>query len=103
MHRPRTKDPAALVEAWRRFVDEVERGYPLGLDDYCNDLDLRSLIEEAGVASQVAEADARLRKLLIHTELAIWSSDTPDAFWVRGYSANAGGELLADLKGRGPI
>src|ERR1035438_4860800 len=35
-----------LIAGWRHFVGQVETGYPLGLDDYRNDLDLRSLIED---------------------------------------------------------
>src|SRR5258708_3423698 len=31
---------AGLLAKWAAFVDEVERGYKLGLEDYRNDLDL---------------------------------------------------------------
>jgi hypothetical protein len=89
-----------LIAGWRRFVSQVEAGYPMGLDEYRNDLDLRSLIEAAGLAADVADEDRRLRALLTRTGLAVWSSDSADAFWVRGYPANASGELLADLKTR---
>jgi hypothetical protein len=97
---------AGLIEGWRRFVEQVETGYALGLDDYRNDLDIRTLIEAAGLSDEVAEEDRRLRGLLAHTDTAIWSSDVKDAFWVRGYPANASGELLEDLealKGRAAI
>jgi hypothetical protein len=30
---------AGLIERWRKFVEEVEHGYKLGLEDYRNDLD----------------------------------------------------------------
>jgi hypothetical protein len=91
---------AGLIQAWRLFVEQVEAGYALGLDDYRNDLDIRSLIAAAGLGGEVAEADARLRGMLVRTDLAIWSSNSPDAFWVRGYPANASGDLLADLGAR---
>ena len=97
---------AGLIEGWRRFVEQVEAGYPLGLDDYRNDLDIRTLLEAAGLGGEVAEEDRRLRGLLTHTGTAIWSSDVKDAFWVRGYPVNAAGELLEDLealKGRAAI
>ena len=32
-----------LVDRWRKFVEEVERGYKFGLEDYRNDLDLRAM------------------------------------------------------------
>jgi hypothetical protein len=86
-----------LIHAWRRFVEQVEEGYPMGLDDYRNDLDIRTLIEITGLADRVESEDRRFRALLIHTEREIWESDVPGAFWVRGYPANASGELSADL------
>jgi hypothetical protein len=91
---------AKLIENWGRFVGQVEAGYPFGLDDYRNDLDLRALIEAAGLSEQVAQEDRRLRAALTRQDVAVWSTDFPDAFWVRGYPANASGELLADLKAR---
>jgi len=89
---------AGLIEAWRDFVAQVERGYPLGLEDYRNDLDLRTLIEVAQIGPEVAEEDARFRRMLTGTDRAVWSSDVPHAFWVMGYPSNAAGELLADLR-----
>jgi len=90
--------PKALIERWRSFVAQVERGYPLGIEDYRNDLDLRTLIEVAGIASQVEEDDLRLRRILTGTDRAIWSSDVPQAFWVMGYPSNASGQLREDLR-----
>ena len=86
---------------WGRFVALVEQGYPLGLDDYRNDLDLRELIAEAGLDSHVKAADERLRQALAPARRPIWESDVPDAFWVLGYPRNASGELLADLRAEG--
>ncbi|HWE00244.1 MAG TPA: hypothetical protein VG345_14430, partial [Bryobacteraceae bacterium] len=43
-----------LLSRWRAFVHAVETGYRFGLDDYRNDLDIRSLIEAAGLADKVA-------------------------------------------------
>jgi hypothetical protein len=92
---------AGLVSRWRAFVDAVESGYGFGLDDYRNDLDIRSLIEAVGLATKVTAEDARLRRQLTHTGAAIWSSDAPDAFWIHGYPGNASGELLSDLRAAG--
>ena len=36
-----------LLGEWERAVAQVESGYPLGLDDYLNDLDGRQLLEES--------------------------------------------------------
>ena len=91
----------ALLGRWRDFVNQVESGYALGLEDYRNDLDLRTLIALAGIAPQVAEDDARLLALLTRTDLEIWSSDAEDAWWTRGYPINAGATLIEDLQAEG--
>jgi hypothetical protein len=90
-----------LIAGWRRFVAQVEQGYPLGLDEYRNDLDLRELIAAAGLDRDVAAEDERLRGALVPNGRPVWETDVPDAFWVRGYPRNASGELLADLQAEG--
>jgi hypothetical protein len=90
-----------LLARWRGIVDAVESGYRLGLDDYRNDLDIRSLIEAVGLGAEVAGEDARLREMLTPAEDPVWSSDAADAFWVKGYPRNASGELLRDLRAAG--
>ena len=92
---------AGLIERWRRFVEAVERGYKLGLEDYRNDLDIRSLIAFTELDREVVPEDDRFRKLLIRTRQAVWESDTPHAFWVCGYPKNASGALLKDLRHEG--
>ena len=90
-----------LIARWNEFVAEVANGYRFGLDNYRNDLDIRTLIAAAGLDSQAADADQRLRDLLTAQDRDVWSSDIANAFWVRGYPRNASGELLADLKAQG--
>ena len=43
---------SGLLARWKEFVDEVQHGYKLGLEDYRNDLDLRAVIALAGLESQ---------------------------------------------------
>ncbi len=90
-----------LLLRWRSFVAHVENGYSLGLEDYRNDLDIRGLIAFTGLDREVSREDDRLRKLLVHTRQAIWTTDNPHAFWVRGYPKNATGALLQDLRREG--
>src|SRR5678815_1499979 len=71
-----------LVEEWENLVDRVEKGYPLGLDDYLNDLDGRELI--AALMSAVARAltpvqkrrlvaaDERMRAAVQPLEHCLW-------------------------------
>jgi hypothetical protein len=92
-----------LVERWRAFVEEAEGGYPFGLDDYRNELDIRSLIEETDLGKLVEREDQRMKGLLIHTDRPVWESEAAEAFWVWGYPRNASGELLQDLQAEGLI
>lgn len=90
---------AGLLERWREFVERVERGYSLGIEDYRNDLDVRGIIrlaeaEDAGVLS----LDARLKDLLTDTHIRVWESAPGDPFWDFGYPRNAGADLLDDLR-----
>jgi len=87
-----------LLERWKKFVDDVERGYKLGLDDYRNDLDIRSEIAEAGLAARAQVDDLRLKRMLGATKIKVWDSDVPHAFWVQGYPRNASGTLREDLE-----
>ncbi len=71
-----------LVGDWERTVREVSWGYPLGLDDYLNDLDVRQLLEEAlevalaaereAVGPRIRAADALMRSLVAPREDCLW-------------------------------
>lgn len=89
---------AGLLRRWREFVEQVERGYSLGLEDYRNDLDIRAIIALAGVEDdQVRALDQRFRQLLTATETRVWESLAGDPFWDFGYPRNADPQLLEDL------
>lgn len=91
-----------ILAQYEKFVDEVERGYSLNLEDYRNDLDLRGLISRLGLQADVEDADRRFRSLLVFTTDSIWDSDdNPDAFWLYAYPRNAAGDLLDDLRNEG--
>jgi hypothetical protein len=93
---------AGLVRRWREFVEQVERGYRLGLEDYRNDLDVRGILELAGAAGEeVRGLDERLRALLVPAQQRVWESAPGNPFWDYGYPRNAGEELTADLKAEG--
>ncbi len=88
-----------LIARWGAFVREVERGYDLGIEDYQNDLDVRTLIEELGLGREVVEADARMRRNLVRTEVKLW--DGPQgAFWIYGRPRRIGEDLRQDLEAR---
>jgi hypothetical protein len=89
---------AGLVRKWREFVEQVERGYSLGLEDYRNDLDVRAILAQAGAEDEeVRELDERLKKILTGCERRVWESAPGDPFWDFGYPRNAGAELMEDL------
>jgi hypothetical protein len=90
---------AGLIKRWRAFVSDVERGYPLGIEDYRNDLDVRGIIRLAGAEDDDVQAlDARLKELLTGTNIRVWESAPGDPFWDFGYPKNAGSGLLEDLR-----
>jgi hypothetical protein len=93
---------AGLIRRWREFVEQVERGYPLGLEDYRNDLDLRAIIAMAGAEDEEVRAlDRRLGAMLVNTGVRVWESLAGDPFWDFGTPRNASGELLEDLRREG--
>ena len=89
---------AGLLAKWAGFVDDVERGYKFGLEDYRNDLDLRAILALVGLDDAARADDERLRRLLTGTGKRVWESSPGDPFWDFGYPKNASGELLEDLK-----
>jgi hypothetical protein len=89
---------SGLIRRWNAFVDEVERGYEFGLEDYRNDLDLRGILRLIGADEETAEADARFQTLLTHPEVRVWESGEGDPWWDFGYPRNAAGRLRADLR-----
>jgi len=90
-----------LVERWNKFVEDVKKGYKLGLEDYRNDLDLRGIIAMVGLNDEVRDADAEFESMLTGTDVRVWESGAKDAFWDYGYPKNASGELLGDLRDEG--
>lgn len=92
---------AGLIARWRQFVDEVERGYEFGLEDYRNDLDIRAIIRLVGADDQVADADRRLAAMLTATHRRVWESGDSDPWWDFGYPRNASAQLRADLQAEG--
>jgi hypothetical protein len=102
---------AGLTRRWREFVEQVEHGYTLGLEDYRNDLDVRGIIELAGAGNEDIRAlDERLKKMLVATGVRVWESGTFSGgaplsggapFWDFGYPKNAGPQLVEDLRAEG--
>ena len=94
---------AGLIERWRKFVEELERGYKFGLEDYRNDLDLRGIIAMLGLEEDVQELDRRFEAMLTDRQVRVWETSPGDPSWDFGYPANAGKQLLDDIKNEGLI
>lgn len=93
---------AGLKRRWREFVEQVERGYSLGLEDYRNDLDLRAIIRLAGAEDEdIEKLDERFEKMLTARTVRVWESAAGDPFWDFGYPRSAGSDLLDDLSAEG--
>lgn len=75
---------AALVAKWEAFVQSVEGGYPFGLDDLLNDMDIRDAIaaaiavapveQAARVEARLATLDARLQRNSVATG-CLWGEE----------------------------
>lgn len=94
---------AGLMRRWREFVEQAERGYSLGLEDYRNDLDVRAILRLAGAEGdpELARVDARLKAVLTNTGGRVWESAPGNPFWDFGYPRNSGEELLEGLREEG--
>jgi hypothetical protein len=93
-----------LKRRWREFVKQVEKGYPLGLEDYRNDLDLRAIIQLADAEDEeIQKLDERFEKMLIARTVRVWESAAGDPFWDFGYPRNGGSDLQDDLSAEGLI
>jgi len=107
-----------LIDEWERVVASIEAGYPLGLDDYLNDMDGRELIAAvmASIARaltpiqkrRLAAADARLRAVLVPHGGCLWGErlaaahdwDPDSNWWYFSRPKRPGPELRQEL-GRG--
>ena len=92
---------AGLIHKWKEFVKQVEHGYPHGLEDYRNDLDLRGIIALIGLDDEVKDLDGRFEAMLIDRGKRVWESSAADPFWDFGYPSNAGGRLREDIEAEG--
>jgi len=90
-----------LIERWRKFVEEVESGYKLGLEDYRNDLDIRGILRMLGLDGEVQELDRRLEMALTDRDKRVWETGPGNPFWDFGYPRSIRGPLLEDLKKEG--
>ena len=90
-----------LIDRWRKFVEEVESGYKLGLEDYRNDLDLRAILRMLGLDAELQDLDKRFEAALTHRDTRVWESAPGDPFWDFGYPGSTKGQLLEDLNNEG--
>jgi len=104
-----------LVENWERVVALVEQGYPLGLDDYLNDMDGRQLLENAlevapvelreAFLERIRRADERIRQQLVPAGRCLWGQIVADEegwrdyreWWYFHRPKQAGPQLTAEL------
>jgi hypothetical protein len=95
--------PTGLINRWRKFVEDVERGYKSGLEDYRKELDIRGILAMFELDNDVVELDRRFEATLIATDKRLWESSPADPFWDFGYPRNAGSTLLEDITKEGLI
>jgi hypothetical protein len=101
-----------LVAAWERTATEIERGYPLGWDDYLNDLDGRQIIEDVlrtmpqadgRLATRLRDADRRVRAATRPAGRCVWppvpgsGREERRGWWYHIVPSSPGAELAGDM------
>ena len=74
-----------LVRSWERTVDEIETGYKWGLEEWLNDLDVRTLVFEIvttlpgevvlGLMRRLNLADWRFMEATVKTQECVWGEE----------------------------
>ena len=100
---------------WVRFVEECERGYDAGMEEYFNDLHWRSSLErqlekipdsnfKTAILIFTKSIDENFKKLLVENETQVqgWvtNKDKENHWWCWGIVKNAKGLLKQDLEER---
>ena len=105
-----------LIEGWEHTAHQVQRGYPLGLDDYLNDLDARQLIEDLvtevpGTApdfmlKRIEAADLSMQEAVQPVEECLWGEALADRegwtpeenWWYFSLPKNPGQQMTDELE-----
>ncbi len=105
-----------LVTSWERIGAQVEAGYPLTIDDYLNDLDVRQIIEvvlsamptsDGPLLDRLRAADNRVRAATVPAGRCVWGDGhTPSLterrnWWYFLVPRSPGQELSEDLAREG--
>ena len=108
---------AGLLDRWGEVVATVQTGYPLTLDDYLNDMDLRQLIDDAlphasmrghkQALVRLYQLDEDVRPHLAPTDRCLWGTKaeaqhgwTPEHnWWYFSVPRAPGAQLAGDLAG----
>jgi hypothetical protein len=95
-----------LISLWKSFSRDVEEGYAFGLDEYLNDLSVRSLLQELidGVSieasrkikARIAASDDRFE--VSTQEIARSLSPSRTGEWWRRVPRKLAGDLQEDLR-----
>ncbi len=104
------------VADWERTVDQVRHGYPLGLDDYLNDMDNRQLLEElialipeevpTVALTRIEKADRAMKELLAPSDECIWGDaiaelegwTAADTWWYFHLPRSPGAQMREELE-----
>ena len=105
----------ALLETWERAARDIAQGYPLGLDDYLNDMDGRELLDDLiaefpyalkpAQRTRLAAADQTVRAAVAPVSECLWGSAiasregwTPERnWWYFNLPRSPGQEFRDDL------
>ena len=104
--------PESLIDGFAQAIEQLKSGYPLGLDDYTNELTAREIIQEVideapeeafpRLQRQLDELDEEFRQTTIKLAEPVFAADesTRDPekfFYYWRVPRNPGKEMLEDL------
>ncbi len=107
-----------LTEGWESFARSVANGYPLDIDSYLNDLDIRQLLAEALAVApdkereeyleRISGADRLLKRSVKPVGRCLWGDEVAQKqgwtaernWWYFSRPITAGRELLDHLDNR---
>lgn len=82
-----------FIKEWRDFVDQVESGYTMTIDDYTNDLSIRELIDELlqkisaplkeKVVLLIEPLDEKLKQSTYELRNPLTKRENPPWYWYR--------------------
>ena len=94
---------AQLLKSWVNFVNEVQLGSPVSLQEYQHQITVRQAIQEIGVTDSLLQSqDQKFQQLLVRNDIRIQNVNSSELLWLgKGVPRTISRQFLQDLRDRG--